>query len=101
MRTLLTITFPVEPFNKLVRDGTVSEKMSNILETIKPEIVYFTERHGQRTALVVADLADASRIPVLAEPWFLTFNAEVEIGVVMTPEDLRRAGLETLGKKWV
>jgi len=101
MRTLLTITFPVEPFNKLVRDGTISEKMSNILETIKPESVYFIERHGQRTALVVADLADPSRIPVLVEPWFLTFNAQVEIAVVMTPEDLRRAGLETLGKKWV
>ena len=100
MRMLLTITCPPEPFNTLVRDGTVGEKISRVLETIKPEAVYFMERNGQRTALVVADLTDATRIPALAEPWFLTFNAQVEIRPVMTPDDLRRADLETLGKKW-
>jgi hypothetical protein len=39
-------------------------------------------------------------VPSLAEPWFLGFNAHVEFSVVMTPEDLGRAGLEALGKKW-
>ena len=43
---------------------------------------------------------DPSKIPALAEPWFLTFNADVELRVAMTPEDLARAGLEALGKKW-
>ena len=100
MRTLLTVTFPVEKFNALVRDGTIGEKISHVLETTKPEAVYFTERNGQRTALVVADLTDATKVPALAEPWFLTFNAQVEIGIAMTPDDLRRADLETLGKKW-
>jgi hypothetical protein len=37
---------------------------------------------------------------VLAEPWFLTFNAQVEFRVAMTPEDLARSNLEALGKKW-
>jgi len=37
---------------------------------------------------------------VLAEPWFLTFNAHVEFRVAMTPEDLGRANLDALGKKW-
>ena len=46
------------------------------------------------------DLPDPSRIPSLAEPWFLSFNADVEFRVVMTPEELGRAGLEGLGKKW-
>lgn len=100
MRTLLTVTLPVEPFNAAVRDGTVGEKFSRILETTKPEAVYFTERNGQRTALVVVDLSEPSKIPALVEPWFLTFNAQVEIGIAMTPDDLRRADLETLGKKW-
>lgn len=27
-------------------------------------------------------------------------EADVEFHVVMTPDDLKRAGLETLGKKW-
>ena len=47
------------------------------------------------------NLDDPSKIPALVEPWFLTFNADVEIRVAMTPEDLARAGLDALGKKWV
>ena len=43
---------------------------------------------------------EPSDIPRLAEPWFLTFNAQVEFRVAMTPEDLGRAGLDTIGKSW-
>ena len=39
-------------------------------------------------------------MPAFAEPWFLTFNADVEIRAVMTPDDLKRGGLDALGKKW-
>ena len=46
------------------------------------------------------DVADPSKIPSIAEPFFLTFNASVEFHVVMSPEDLGRAGLEELGKKY-
>jgi hypothetical protein len=42
----------------------------------------------------------ASDIPRLAEPWFLSFNAEVEFRIAMTPEDLAHADLDALGKKW-
>jgi hypothetical protein len=38
--------------------------------------------------------------PTFAEPWFLTFNANVEFRVVMTPDDLKKAGLDEIGKKW-
>jgi hypothetical protein len=37
--------------------------------------------------------------PAFAEPWFLYFNADVEIRVAMTPEDLQKAGLEKLEQK--
>ena len=49
---------------------------------------------------MVVDLKDPSQVPALAEPWFLLFNADVEFHVAMTPEDLGRAGLDALGKKW-
>jgi hypothetical protein len=100
MRTLFVITFPTEEFNTAVRDGTIGQKMSNILEAMKPEAVYFAERNGRRTGYVVADLADPSKIPALAEPWFLTFNAKVEFHPTMTPQDFQRADLESLGQKW-
>jgi hypothetical protein len=49
---------------------------------------------------LVVNVADPSAVPTLAEPWFLTFNAEVEFRIAMTPEDLARASLDALGKKW-
>jgi hypothetical protein len=37
-------------------------------------------------------MQDASQIPAIAEPWFLAFNAGIELLPVMIPEDLARAG---------
>jgi hypothetical protein len=71
-----------------------------MLGEIKPEAVYFTEHQGQRTAILIVDVPDPSKVPSLAEPWFLAFNADVEFHIVMTPDDLQKAGLEELGKKW-
>jgi len=100
MRILLNVTFPHEQFNAAARDGSVGPKLQRILDETKPEAVYFTEQHGKRSCIVIIDLPDASKIPSLAEPWFLTFNADVELKVVMSPEDLASAGLDALGKKW-
>jgi len=100
MRMLLKVGFPHQEFNAAVRDGTVGMKMKRILEEAKPEAVYFTECNGRRSAILIVDLEDPSKIPSFAEPWFLTFNADVEFHIVMMPEELERAGLEELGKRW-
>jgi hypothetical protein len=97
---LLNVKFPHAEFNKAVRDGTVGQKIGRILEDAKPEAVYFTDQDGQRSAILVINLVDPSQIPAFAEPWFLTFKADVEFRVAMTPEDLQKAGLEDLGKKY-
>ncbi len=100
MRMLLQVKIPHDRFNTAVRDGSAGSKLSRILEETKPEAVYFTERDGQRGAVMIVEMADPSKIPMFAEPWFLTFNADVEFQPVMTPEDLKRADLDALGKKW-
>ena len=100
MRMLMKVIFPHEEFNAAVRDGTVGGKVGRILEQIKPEAVYFTEQDGRRGAILVVNLDTPSQVPALAEPWFLTFNADVTFRIVMSAEDLRMAGLEELGKKW-
>jgi hypothetical protein len=100
MRMLLNVTIPHEEFNKAVRDGSVGNKIGRILEDTKPEAVYFTEQNGQRGAILIIDLANPSQVPAYAEPWFLTFKANVKFQVVMTPEDLQKADLEDLGKAW-
>jgi hypothetical protein len=48
----------------------------------------------------VYNISQASEIPRLAEPWFLSFEATVEFMPVMIPEDLQKSGLEELAKKW-
>ena len=100
MRMLMKVIFPHEEFNAAVRDGTVGGKVGRILEQIKPEAVYFTEQDGRRGAILVVNLDTPSQVPALAEPWFLTFNADVTFRIVMSAEDLKMAGLEELGRKW-
>jgi hypothetical protein len=100
MKILLDISLPHEPFNSLVRKGIAGKKLADIMDAIKPEAIYFTERDGKRGATVIVDLPDPSKIPSLAEPWFLTFNADVKFHAMMTPDDLKKAGLDALGKKW-
>jgi hypothetical protein len=100
MRMLLHARIPHEKFNAAVRDGSAGDKLKRILEATKPEAAYFTEQDGQRGAIMIVNLDDPSKVPMFAEPWFLTFDADVEFRVVMTPEDLARAGLDALGKKW-
>lgn len=100
MRMLLNIRIPNEPFNTMVRDGSIGEVMAKILEETKPEAVYFTEQSGKRGAVLAVNIDDASAIPSLAEPWFLKFNADCELRIAMLPEDLMKAGLDQLGSKW-
>jgi len=100
MRMLFHVKLPHEPFNTLVKEGTAGTKMRRILAELKPEAVYFTEYEGRRGAIMIVNLESPSQVPAFAEPWFITFNADCEFHVVMTPEDLAQAGLDELGKKW-
>ena len=100
MRMLMNVTIPHHTFNAAVKDGTVGAKLAKIMEAIKPEAAYFTEQHGLRGAVLIVDLPDASKIPVLAEPWFLTFEADVEFRIAMTPDDLKHSGIDGMGKQW-
>lgn len=100
MRMLLNITFPHEPFNQAVKDGRAASQIRRILDELQPEAVYFTEQGGKRGAVLIVDLDQPSSIPALSEPWFLTFGADVQFRVVMSPADLANAGLDALGGKW-
>jgi hypothetical protein len=100
MRMIMLVQLPVEPFNTAVKNGTIGAKMKKILDAIKPEAAWFSEREGKRGGILIVNLDSPSDVPRLAEPWFLTFNAEVEFRIAMTPEDLGRADLGALGKQW-
>ena len=100
MRMLIHVKIPNKEFNAYAKDGSVGKKIKRIFDDIKPEAVYFTEYDGQRGLIIIADVAGPSAVPKIAEPWFLIFDAEVEFHIVMSPDDLEKAGLDNLAKKW-
>jgi hypothetical protein len=91
MRFLIKVNIPVEAGNVAARAGKLGSTIQSILEDQKPEAVYFTDNNGQRTGFLFVEMQDASQIPALAEPWFLAFNASIEIHPVMVPADLAKA----------
>src|SRR3990167_3879429 len=96
MKMLLTVEMPHEPFNSLVRAGTAGQTIGRILEAIKPEAVYFTEQDGKRGGIFVVNIQTPSDVPTFSEPFFLNFQADCKFRIVMSPEDLKKAGLEEL-----
>ncbi|MHB9026130.1 MAG: panthothenate synthetase [Armatimonadota bacterium] len=100
MRMLMEVRIPNNPFNDLVREGSAGKVLGKILDTVKPEAVYFTERYGQRGAIIILNVENPSQVPAIAEPFFLQLDAEVEFHIVMSPDDLKNAELDEIGKKW-
>jgi hypothetical protein len=94
MKLIVEVSFPLEPFNTLVREGTVGAKIGEILGAIKPEVAYFTDNGPGRGALMIIDIERASQIPDVTEPLMLGFDASVHYRIAMSPEDLQSAGLE-------
>jgi hypothetical protein len=100
MRMIMLVQFPIEPFNTAVKNGQIAGKIKQIMEAVKPEHAWFSERNGKRGGILIVNVDSPSDVPRLAEPWFLALNAEVEFRIAMTPEDLGRADLNALGKQW-
>jgi len=100
MKMLVNITFPMEPFNSMVINGSAGEIIGRVVDDIKPESIYFTESDGNRAAVMVVEVPNASSIPSIVEPWFLVFEAICEFKIAMTADDLKNADLSSLGKKW-
>jgi len=92
MRFLLKVNIPVESGNSAAKAGKLGETIQSILADLKPEAVYFTDNNGQRTGFIFLDMQEASQIPAITEPWFLAFNASIELHPVMIPDDLAKAG---------
>jgi hypothetical protein len=102
MKFLLKVNMPVDAGNAAAKAGKLGATIQSILADLKPEAVYFTAESGQRTALIFLEMQDASQIPAIAEPWFLAFNASIEMHPVMAPADLMKAlpAIEQAVKKY-
>ncbi len=84
MRTLVQISFPTETTNKALSEPDGLKKFKQHVDGLKAEAVYFAANDmGERSLFAVIDLADPSRIPVIAEPFFMTYQARVRFRPVM------------------
>ncbi len=102
MRMLMKVSLPVETANLAATEGKLGSTIKDILDDLKPEAAYFAEDHGLRTAFLFVNIDDPSQIPHISEPWFLAFNASVELHPAMNAEDLARgsSGIERAAKKF-
>lgn len=95
MRMMLRWTVPVEAGNRAFADGTLGPAIEAVLEDLNPEAAYFFAEDGERSGMVIFDMADTSEIPRIAEPLFIKFDAAVQFVPVMNADDLKK-GLGSL-----
>ncbi len=88
MRMMMTVSMPVEPANKAIKDGILPKILKKVMDDIKPEAAYFTTSCGKRTGYIFFDLKDPTQIPSIAEPLFMGLNAGVDWKPVMNAADL-------------
>lgn len=100
MRMMLTVSMPLEPCNTLIRANKFAPIVKKIMDEIKPEAAYFTEMDGTRGAVLIVEVSDPSKVPAMAEPFFLNFNADCRFRICMSPADLSKAGIDELAKRW-
>jgi hypothetical protein len=92
MRMIMRVSMPTEVANDMVREGTLGPTIEKLLQEMKPEAAYFVVMDGERTGLIVLDVAEPSDMVRVAEPFFLALDAAVEYYPAMTPSDLQKAG---------
>jgi len=98
---MLFVTFPTARFNELWLEGEVGPKIKAILEDTQPEAAYFGKSvGGERGAVIIVNVADEADISRVTEPWYLTFEAEVETSVCMLPQDVGKIDMAALTEKY-
>lgn len=102
MRIMLKATMPVDASNEAIRNGKLNKTLDQVIAELKPEAAYFLLEGGQRTVLMVINMAESSQIPRTVEPFFLTVNAKVQLIPCMNRDDLEKglSGLQDMIKRY-
>lgn len=95
MRMFMRVKFDVEASNRAIKDGSIVKIVGRFAETFKPEGIWFVAQDGKRCMVAVFDLPSTSKIPPLAEPFFMGLGAAIEVTPAMDMSDLQ-AGLAAL-----
>lgn len=97
MRFMLKVSVPTQAGNEAIKSGSFGDVMAQFMERHQPEACYFGVEQGQRTMYAFLDIADLSQMPVIGEPFFMGFQAEIELSPVMNAQDLRQGLSQAFG----
>lgn len=92
MRFMVTCVLPVETANDVIVSGTIVDQLMKYVDTVKPESVYLTLTHGQRSMYFIFDIPSEDKMPALLEPLWLDWKADVYVTPAMTLADFKKAG---------
>jgi hypothetical protein len=95
MRFAMRVTIPTDAGNKAISNGRLGEIMLAFAERWKPEAMYFALKDGKRSVMIFLNMDNTSQMPVIAEPFFMELNAEIETTPCMDMADLKK-GLASL-----
>ena len=96
MRMMLRAVVDTEAGNEALRNGSMLKVIEQMMQQLNPEAAYFVgSEDGQRSCVVVFDMADPSQIPAISEPLFQTGKARVTLTPCMSLDDVQR-GLSQL-----
>ena len=93
MKFLVETRIPTDVGNQKLKDGSLMKEMQAYLDEIKPEAIYFALAHGKRTVYMVINIPSADKMPEIAEPLWLDWQAEVFVTPVMDAKEFEKAGI--------
>jgi hypothetical protein len=100
MLMLLKAVFDTDAANEVIGSGQGAEVNRRMVERLQPEAFYAFAEDGQRTVIMVFEMADPSQIPVLTERFYQQGNAKVTLTPCMNLEDLQK-GFEERPVRWL
>ncbi len=96
MRMMLRAVVDTEAGNEALRNGSMLEVIEQMMQQLNPEAAYFVgSEDGQRSCVVVFDMADPSQLPAISEPLFQIGKARVTLSPCMNLDDVQK-GLSQL-----
>ncbi len=94
MRFMVTVRMPTDVSNALPKTPANIERMQEILTSQKAENPHFGALDGQRGCVYFVDISDASKLPSIAEPWWLLTQANVTVTPMMNAQEFAKAGAD-------
>ncbi|MFB7468026.1 hypothetical protein [Streptomyces sp. NPDC056224] len=90
MKVMLRAHMDTAATNEGIMTGALPQAIKTLMDRVKPEAAYFGLHEGVRSCWIVFDLQDSTMMPALTWDLFREFNAEIEVGPVMTAEELAK-----------